>query len=161
MAEAVKAQAAETPFRRPFRKALLESDFELNVAGQVSQLWRANISPSISPADVLEPDFWKHVARRVVTTDRIEAWAKDGTWMGEYVVLFKTEHELRLFEIARRELPTGKVDTSAAVYFTEWISPPLRWGIRRKSDNEIIKSGFETKEQAVVWMQEHRKSMGV
>jgi len=40
-----------------------------------------------------------------------------------------------------------------------WIAPGAKWGIRRSSDNEIIKSKFETRESAEAWLAGHLRDM--
>ena len=51
-----------------------------------------------------------------------------------------------------------QAEAQAEVYYVKWIAPPLKFGVIRRADKAVIKDGFTTKAEAVVWMQQNAKS---
>jgi len=135
-------------------KRILEPDFMLNVAGQAYQTYLANVAVGVTDQDCLEPLFWANVARKVKPMDRIEVWAKDGVWFGEFRVVFADNTAVRLQKVQRADidasLTTDLSDDSD--YTAGWIAPPLKYGVRRKSDKEVVASNFETLFDAHQWI---------
>ena len=105
--------------------------------------------------DLCQPEYWKHVVMEVglQPNDRVEATCQDGSWWAEYLVIHTGPHSAKLQllrEVSLEEVTDDELETET--HFVKWISPSNKYGVRRKSDNEIMKDGFLTKSLASIWM---------
>jgi len=135
---------------RPLVKKLNEADFSLTESVQMF----VTITPPVGTTreDILKPIFWTHVARRLKSLTEVRAMPKDGRWYGIYLVLYADQFQAQVKELAFYDLDTIKEPESETdPYYVEWISPPIKYGVRRKADKHIMKDGFATKEQAITW----------
>ena len=147
------------PIRRV--KKILEADFINNVAGQAYQTWLASVAVGVTEQDCLDPDFWNNVAKKIRPMDRIEVWAKDGIWFGEFRVIFSDDQTARLQKVHSAAIDTTLTTNLSgdSEYIAEWIAPPVKYGVRRKSDREVVAKGFETLFEAHQWIARRSRSV--
>ena len=141
----------------PRIRKIAEADFQ--PTEQVQGMYTAYPPIGTTPEDVQNPIFWAHVAPKMKAMTEIRVMPKDGTWYGIYLCLYADQHQATVKELQLFPIDVQS-ETDAEKYFVKWISPPLKWGIIRKDDNERIKDGFDTKKQAVIWMSGHIKAHG-
>lgn len=150
----------DAPFKFKHQMKLSEADFILNMSGQASNEWLAKLPSGTDPESILDPVFWSHVAKKMRPMDKIDAWAIDGSFYGEYIVLYAEGlaaniKQLRLYKLDDYAGP----DTGAEIFVVKWISPPCGFGVVRKADGERVKEGFKTKAAAGLWMQSQLKAL--
>lgn len=115
-------------------------------------------------ADILNPDFWAHVARQFRQGDLIEVYPKDGTF---YAELFVAEcrkvgmiNALRLVKVSYTPLveePQGKGDGGSASfnpYEIVYRGPEKKHTVTRRVDKAIVSEGHATKQDALSWVAE-------
>jgi len=113
-------------------------------------------------ADILNPDFWAHVARQFRQGDLIEVYPKDGTF---YAELFVAEcrkvgmiNVLRLVKISYTPLteePQEKAKTeSSNPYEIVYRGPDKKHTVTRRADKVIVSEGHATKQDALAWLEE-------
>lgn len=141
--------------RRPMKK-LAESDRELTE--YVQEFHTATPAVGTTREDVMNPVFWSNVARYIKPLAKIHVMPKDGAWYGEYLVLYSDNLHVKLHELCYHELDAAK-ESGADVYIAKWISPPVKFGVIRKSDGDVVKAGFSTKADAVAYAQELQKRL--
>src|SRR3990167_6885087 len=135
---------------RPLVKKLSEADLALTESLQI--FYTATPPVGTTREDMLNPIFWSHVARKLKSLTEIRAMPKDGLWYGVYLVLYADQQQAKLKELSFHSLEVlEEPGTAADPYTVEWISPPVRYGIRRKADKHVMKDGFQTKDQAIAW----------
>jgi hypothetical protein len=106
--------------------------------------------------DLFDPAYWKHAARRFSPNDEIRAVPEDGSWYARLYVSYASINEVYVQELEYKQLDaTDPSQTETEEYEAKWIAPPVRFGVIRKSDKEVIKSGFITREKAAEWMREN------
>jgi hypothetical protein len=130
--------------------------------------WTFIVPSGTPPEALLQADAWKHVAAsntKVRARDIIRAECEDDSWMATYKVrdVGPTHIKLALMVpdadgIIWFNKPSG-VALVADTHFVEWINIGTKHAVRRKSDNEIVKSGFRTAELAADWMAGHLKAI--
>jgi hypothetical protein len=131
-------------------------DFSLNVGGQVFNSWVYKAPPEVTPANLTDPEFWAHVARKLTVLDVIDVVARDGSFDGQYRViaimgLIVTLRELRA-PIADKTDITAMSDESVQI-----VTPhakvrfvprgPHKWRVEAAT-GEIVSHGHPTKEAA-------------
>lgn len=126
--------------------------------------WNFSVPAGTLPEDLLQPDYWKHVAaggKTVKARDRIHAECEDRSWMASYTVRDVGPLHIRLALLAP--------DSDGVCWFNQVTNLPLEsathyveWGgigqlhvVRRKSDKDIIEKRFKTPEAAAAWMHKH------
>lgn len=115
------------------------------------------------PEDLLEPEYWAHVSEQMRPRTRVEAWANDGTWMLELVVLEAGRAWARLQVVAGpHQFTTADVAQTQAEmmspYAIEYRGPHCKWSVIRKSDRQVLHEQEETRDGASGWLREHMKA---
>lgn len=131
----------------------------LKLAEAKRTLYRVNAEAGDVPEDMLKPEWWKHEAHRLRTHDRIEVVGYDGRWFAEVIVLEVGKGGIGG---ARVGFIVGPVDLSdvektgqpVPEYDVQWAGPSDKWRVFRKSDKEIVKTGFDSKEAGLAWITE-------
>ncbi len=120
------------------------------------------------PKDLCLPEFWKHAvgARLLRRHDHIEAICSDDSWRAEYIVLHVGPSSAKLVHLKPDSNGvTWMVDKALKMktdtHYVKFISPnnAVRYGVFRKSDNEDIKHGFTTAQEASEWMCENLRNI--
>lgn len=125
--------------------------------------WLATAFEHTTPEDLLKPDYWAHVSTHLRPRDRIEAWADDGTWMAEYVVLEAGRNWARLSIVSvHRFTNADQAMTHAdalAPYEITHRGVHSKWSVIRKSDRQVMSEGYDTMRGATDWLAEHMKAL--
>ena len=107
------------------------------------------------PEDLLDPEYWTHVAEQFKPFDKVEVRADDGSWYAECLVLETSRRWTRMHMLSKHNLTTGDVSlsqTKMQEYAIEWKGPHKKHCVIRQSDQEIIHEGEETKAGAYTWL---------
>jgi hypothetical protein len=131
----------------------------LGLAQFKHQEWAVTLPPgdAVPYERLLEPDAWKHVAIKFKPGDMIHVRSPDNTLYARLMVRSVGKMFLTVEEIEKKvfgasvETDIGKLDVRFA--------GRAKWAVYRKSDNERIKDGFDTKEEAAAWAEGHIKEM--
>lgn len=114
------------------------------------------------PEDLLKTEYWATVSNQLRPRARLEAWAHDGTWMAEFVVLESGRSWARLQMLAAYYFTAADTAQSQAAklnpYLIEFKGPSLLWCVIRKSDMRMLKDNEQTMEGALAWAAEHHKA---
>ena len=153
---------SDTDIKAPFvgaklKRRLSEAEFSLTESVQMM----ITVTPPVGTKreEMLDPVFWSHVARRMKPLTEIRAMPRDGAWYGIYLVIYADHLQAKIKELGFWDLDTlSEPEAESDDYEVKWISPPVRFGVRRKSDGEIVKDKFQTKEQAYAWKNQNLPS---
>lgn len=107
---------------------------------------------------VLRPEYWAHQTRELRPLDLIEMFCEDGTWEALCRVMQVGEVEAKLSPIYFVQHETQSADDSDE-YEVKYISPSIRYVVRRRDTNAILKDHLQTKSAAYDWLQRHLKDM--
>lgn len=113
--------------------------------------------PADTPVEaILQPTYWANVTERIHLRNHIEADWQDGSKLivlrvvgvGPDHVKVKVMNEYR-FDIESKVVPLND-------FRVEYIREGSRaWSIIRKSTNEYIKDGLNSRDEANLWLQEN------
>jgi hypothetical protein len=95
--------------------------------------------------DLLEPEYWSHVAAQFKPYDRLEVRVDDETFFAEYLVLSCGRTWAKVLELSFKSLDSAPVTTEGDMdeFIITWKGPALKWCVIRESDKEIIKDKLE------------------
>ena len=132
----------------------------LKPATSAYMVYAVNAEAGVTPEDVAKPEYWAHVAKSLTAGDIVVARAEDLSWLAEYLVQDVGQKYARLATIAvyRFGAPsTGEVE--AQDFYPKWNGPNGKWAVVRDKDKAIIATGLAAKEDALVWISNHRKTV--
>lgn len=106
--------------------------------------------PTVGRADMLRPAFWSHVARVLRRGDRIDILAADASWFLELVVRACDGVEAEVGEL--RYVTFNAIAARSLDDYDIALKGAAKWRVTRKSDNVVVKEGFESKAAAEAWL---------
>lgn len=105
-------------------------------------IYHLTVDMETTREDLVNPEFWKHVAPQLRPTFRIEVINDDYTFFSEYLVIDSGKNWAVVEELRFIDLKThGKISQSnqSSLYKIVNRGPHLKWCVIRLSDNEVIK----------------------
>lgn len=121
---------------------------QIQQADYVRTVHAATPEPGTNLDNMLQPDYWAHVAKSLKAGDLIEVRAADGEWFAELYVRSTSATDakvvvLREHSFAEKRAPTQDVDVK--------FRGEKKWSVVRKSDKTVLIEGLETKGAAEDW----------
>lgn len=139
-------------------RKLPESRFRL--AESVRNMWSVVPEEGTTFADLLDPVYWSHNARKLRPCDLIEVMPDDGSYYGRLIVrsigaggVFVAKLEYVAFEAV--EAPASV----ASDFAVQWKGPHHRWCVVRLSDKSTIQPNFETQNDGQRWLVENARTL--
>lgn len=124
--------------------------------------WVCTAFERTNPEDLLKPEYWAHVATKLTPRSRIEAWADDGSWMAEYVVLEAGRNWARVHLLNVSHFTSADIAQTLADHMSPYEithrGPHAKWSVIRKSDRQVLSEGYETARAAAEYMDERVKA---
>lgn len=124
--------------------------------------WFVTAQPNTKVSDLLDVEFWRHVASKFKPLDIIEAVTEDGLWYARLLVVscdrvwakvkLLEEHDLTA---EAKEMPTSSNDD----YVVKWKGPLAKYCVVRKSDGITLKDGLTSQLDGLQWLEGHLKSL--
>lgn len=132
-------------------------EFVLNIAGKLSQDYKATVDAGVSFDDVLNPSYWRHVVAggfKLRANDTILVVCKDSAWRAELFVESVGPTSMVVRERAGyASLDPGRVDAPfEGIYRIEHNPTSNRHYVERISSGEIVKLGLDSPATARHWM---------
>lgn len=109
--------------------------------------------------DILKETYWSMVAYKLKPCDLIEVHAEDGSYYAQLYVRSCGRNWAKVSPLMIAKFEDDVATPGDAEYKVEWKGPHRRFSVLRISDNEIIKDGFELREQADAYVKSHIKTM--
>lgn len=125
------------------------------------QDWVVNAEAGTTVADVLDPQYWSHMAAEMLQYDRVEVLLETGEWMLELVVLGRDRNWAQVHVLHHHQLEKVAADMPAAAkHRVEWKGPQHRFCVIRNSDNEVIQKELQSRVAAGDWLTAYEKATG-
>jgi hypothetical protein len=111
-------------------------------------------------AAMRDPAFWANVSTRMHANDRIEAMPEDGSYFAEFMVRSAGPNWAHV-EVLRQHafISAESVVAKAKDAEVNWGGPAHKWRVQRPSDKAVLKSGFDTPDQANSWLAANTQSV--
>lgn len=113
--------------------------------------------------EMLSPGYWAHVAPRLTPWSRIEVRAEDGAFYAEMLVLSCERNWAKMFVLNKYDLIPADLmmmPSASDEFKIEFAGPHHKWRVVRLSDKEVLRTGYQTKEEANTWLNGHIKTVG-
>lgn len=149
----------EAPPKREI-KPLAESSF--HPAGVKQNGWEVLVPAGTLPEDVLQRDYWAHVAlRNLRDMAKIVIMCEDRSWYGE-VVVFQSFTNGALVKFIFPPVVMGRIEVIREETEFETFDGGLikKWCVKRLRDGRVLHDGFETRAEADTWLRDWLKSQG-
>ena len=119
-------------------------------AEYVRQIHSVTIPEGTTLEEVQEPAYWAHVAGRMHPRDRIEAWAEDGAWYAEFMIISCSRNYASVAVLLVRTFQDAvNADAENCELYKAMFKGPVRkWAVIRTQDKEIMKDGFDSRGDA-------------
>ncbi|CAJ0854104.1 hypothetical protein AMST5_00708 [freshwater sediment metagenome] len=120
------------------------------LAEMVRQQWFVTCPDHMTPDDVLQPEFWAHVASRFRPYDEVTVGNDACAWRLHLCVADVWSAGVRMIELSRAEL-AGALEKSteeANGLKIQWRGPNARWSVLDAA-GQVLQSGFAKKEDAL------------
>lgn len=123
------------------------------------QEWVVNAEIGTTIEDIKQPGYWAHIASRLKPYDHIEVRSEDGAWVANFMVLCCDRSWAKVYFLSEHKLTTPDVSLSEAIkkHEAQWRGPQNKWSVIRLTDREVLKTNFNSKEDAQFWIVEHEK----
>jgi hypothetical protein len=138
----------------PPSRILLPSDFK--EIGFAYTRWAVTLPETGEIEDVENHDFWKHIVKKMKPGDMVEVRNAEHSIFAE--VYIRATDPFAVVEILRAH-KIGR-DVEIAGNFTVTYVPS------RKShcvylNKQLLREGFQTREAAAAWVEDHKKQVGI
>jgi hypothetical protein len=130
-----------------------------SLAETVRQPYFVRPEEGTKPEALLEPQYWAHVAPKLRPLDEITAVPDGGAWYARYLVLYATTNEAKVHLLEKVALSEAAPADLASAYESKWRGPSAKFGVVNKDTKEVVKDGFETKDQADAFLAQHVKAL--
>lgn len=142
-------------------------DRAFGVASFKFNRWSAELNENQTVDEAMEPSFWANQVEKIMGHDKtnprgvgdvIELRKLDSGFFGELIILEIGTGYCKVDLIKAYE-PKAVTLAEDAPFTTKWNVGTKKHDVVRKSDNVVIKPGFQTKLSAAGWITEHLKDM--
>lgn len=124
----------------------------------------ASPAAGTKPEDLLDDSYWVHVRRQLVPGTKIEAFAEDGSFYAEMIVLGVTDGGVKvdfLFEPRTYAAPAHE-DIDFQGHILRYTGTHSRWSVIRKAQGRrpatMLRDGFANSELARDYVKEQLKA---
>lgn len=140
---------------------IMLSERRFDLAEQKHNRWFAGVENSVSIDDVMNPEFWGHVARNLRPCDEIVVYPDSCEWRLHLHVVSVNRQGATVAKLAYNDFTTGDVvageDPTGLI--AKWAGPIRMWEVVRKDDGSMVKSGVPTKEAAFDYIRDTERKV--
>jgi hypothetical protein len=143
------------------KRALILNPQRMSLAEQVRQDWVVNAEQGTTVADVLDPQYWAHMASQLQAWDRVDVRLETGEWLLELLVINTGRNWAQVHLLKRHDLEQRSETMPAAQkHKIEWKGPQHKWCVIRLSDSEMIQRELASKDAAGQWLTTYEHTTG-
>lgn len=132
----------------------------LRQSGQLAQAWEFELPADRTIEEALEPEAWAHVGVKLRPHDTIRLIPVTSRDFIQLLVLEAGRGfaKVRLLHHIETEAPADDAEAPSDLT-VKWISPGAKFGVIRNSDKTTLKNGFENRQDAQRWADDHLASL--
>lgn len=143
------------------------SDRNFGLAEFKRNVWHLKLEEAETFDDATNSASWVNLVDKIIghdkargPGDRIEVWKPDTGAFGEMIINeigpgYVRANFIRAYEPKVAEIPEG------VPFVTRWNVGKRAHDVLRKADNQVMAGGFQSKNKAVEWINDHMAKMKV
>lgn len=109
---------------------------------------------------MLEPEYWAHVAGKFTPYDILEVVPEDGAFYARLLVLNTAKLWAKMHKLEYVELSLVKKVVAADKYEAKFFGPGAKWRAINKSDGSLVSNdSFQTREDAELYIEKVSKEL--
>ncbi len=116
--------------------------------------WQVKPELSVRVNDLLDPNYWAHVARRMKAGDIVIAVPDDRHYFAEFFVLAASTNWAKLVLLRHKVLIKDNVPTEKDGYIVKFAGKH-KWRVEK--DGEVLSKSHDDQKSAAAWLAEHIK----
>lgn len=127
----------------------------ISLAEYKRNLFRVAVEIGTTQEDLVNAEFWAHVAKQLRVGDKLEVYPPDQSFYAELLVASVLESgvvtrviHFVTFADVKKKPPQRPAASEYDIRFMD----KNKFAVIRKSDKEVLQSGFDTKPQAEDWL---------
>lgn len=129
---------------------IIESRFKLAEYARATH--HVTPEPGTPLKEMLKPEYWAHVARKMKVGDRIEVDAEERTWFAELYVRGVSAAAVSVAVLRHIEFNKPDSEEAGEAECSAKHAGRGVWRVIRNADKAIVQDGFQTKEAAEAWI---------
>ena len=122
----------------------------------------AVVEAKVTRKDLLEPQYWAHVANKLRPKDKIEVFSEDDSFYATYVVVAAEKTWARLHELSYHNLGQSQLSPEQQAHIRQDYEiksrGPKKWSVLRKSDRAVLQENMHSEADAEKWLTIHLNS---
>jgi hypothetical protein len=117
----------------------------------IRTVWAATPEHGTALADVLDPEYWVHIASQFKPNDRIEIIPVSGEWFAELHVKSSGPSGLG-FSVLRKVEFDAPVAADPKAEFTVAYAAADKWRVTRNADSAVVARGLTSRAAGDAWI---------
>jgi len=124
--------------------------------------WFYTATPGTKVEDMLDVEYWRHIASKFKPYDLIEAITEDGAWYARFIIVSCDRIWAKVHVLEQHDLMAAAKDAPNSAnddYAVRWKGPIAKYAVIRKSDGAVLKDGFTAQIDGWQFLDSHIKSL--
>jgi hypothetical protein len=145
----------------PKKEARILVPTRMHLAEHVRRDWVVDAEEGTTLDEVLDPQFWAHMAAQMTPFNRVEVRVETGEWVADLIVINCGRNWAQMHLIAQHELQKRQESPpSSEKHDVLWKGPHLKFCVLRKYDGQMLQQGFQSRVLAQEWLTNYERSIG-
>ena len=124
------------------------------------QSFRATPPAGTKIEEMLVPEYWAHVARKLSPYDTIEVVPEDGSFYARLFVVNSAKLWAKMHKLEYVELAVQNKAVSTDKYEAKFFGPTVKWRVANKESGDLLsQDSFQTRDEAEAYIEKHNKQM--
>ena len=125
---------------------------------QQRMVYLYNVPESVDYALLLTPSYWSNIAVEFQVGDELIVHPQDMAYYARLLVVSAERRAVKMYELQKVNIRDNASSDEDGEYIIKWRRKGKN-SIIRTSDNEVIKSGFDTKQAASEYLETYLESI--
>lgn len=141
------------------KEARILNPQRMGLAEVMRRDWVVNAEEGTTIEQVLDPQYWAHMASQLTPMDTVEVRLETGEWLLKLRCINAGRNWAQMFLEQRHDLEKrAETMPSSTKHKVEWKGPQNKFCVIRISDNEVLQKGME-KQAAFDWLSSYEKNL--
>ena len=133
----------------------------MGLAEHLRQSWVVDAEEGTTISEVLNPQYWAHMAAEMQPFARIEVRLETGEWVADLMCINVGRNWAQVNLLQKYDLEERSENPVSQTHKVEWKGPHKKHCVIRIADSSVLQDGFSEKVKAIEWMVNHEKATQV